>query len=94
MSDELKSNIEYAIRLSNADADSKEGLIFEDLFKLASLCEEIHEQKLSGLTVDSETMKFFDTSIHSTYKRSGGFRSEVERFPGAKNLIKSISEAS
>ena len=86
MSDELKTNIEYAVRLS----DPEVGLIFEELFKLASLCEEIHEQKLSGLTVDSETMYIFNSSILSLYKRNSDIRSEVERFPCAKELIKSI----
>ena len=86
MSDKLKSNMQYATRLSDPDA----GLIFEELFKLASLCEEIYEQKQSGLTVDSETMNLFESSILAIYKRNGGFRSEVERFPGAKKLIKSV----
>ena len=86
MSDELKTNIEYAVRLSDPEVE----LIFEERFKLASLCEEIHEQKLSGLTVDSETMYIFNSSILSLYKRNSDFRSEVERFPGAKELIKSI----
>ena len=86
MAQKLNSDMEYAISLSTVESV----LIFEEYFKLASLCNDIYEQLTAGISADSEIQKVFNFSIAKMYKRDGKFRSEVEVFPGAKSLISSI----
>lgn len=78
--------MEYAINL----ADSGKTLIFEDRFKLASLCDEIAACVESGAQVNSKTELSFVQQIKHMYQTNGDFRSEIERLPNAKRYVKSL----
>ncbi|WP_413662898.1 hypothetical protein ACG1BZ_17250 [Microbulbifer sp. CNSA002] len=80
---ELQRKIEYAINL----IDNSDPLIFEELFKLVSLCKEIQELKSLDNMPMSETEVEFMGKIIKFYKKNGQFRSEVNRFTLAKQLI-------
>lgn len=82
----INNQIEYAIRL----ADPESNHAFEDLFKLASLCEDIETMKNQGESAEPELEDRFKKRIKSFYENNGAFRSEVEHFPCAKQLIKNI----
>lgn len=80
---ELDNNMEYAIKLIERDDD----LIYEEVFKLASLCEDIQEFKSSHPENSSALESKFSTMVIEFYWKNGQFRSEIERFPPAKSLI-------
>jgi hypothetical protein len=82
----IESKMNYALKLADLGFSHE----FEDLFKLASLCEEIEGLKLSGESASSQLEEDFSRSIKLFYKKRGAFRSEVERFILAKQLIMNI----
>ncbi len=83
---DIDSKMEYAIDLADLDFCHE----FEDLFKLASLCDEIEKLRISGISATPRTEELFSKSIKRIFEKRGSFRAEVENFPLAKQLIKGI----
>jgi hypothetical protein len=83
---ELERKMEYAIRLADLQFHHE----FEDLFKLASLVEEIAELQQTSAKANEELLNEFHNAISSFFKARGAFRQEVERFAKAKKLIQNI----
>ena len=82
----IDSKMKYALELADLNFSHE----FEDLFKLASLCEEIEKLRQSGETAGLQLVEQFSSSIKLFYEKRGSFRSEVERFELAKQLILSM----
>ncbi len=83
---ELQKKMEYAITLSAIDFQHE----YEDIFKLASLCDDIGKLKQEEAKVSQDVeVRFFD-SIMKFYQDSGIFRQEIERFAHAKKLFQGI----
>jgi hypothetical protein len=83
---EIENLMKYAINLSDVNSHHE----FEDLFKLASLCDEIEILKENGEQTDRNLDIQFRKTIKNFYKSNGRFRQEVERFAHAKQLIQGI----
>lgn len=79
----LDSNLEYAIELADLDFSHE----YEDLFKLASLCQEIAEAKSKGVSGNPTIEAKFLAKIKDFYAKRGVFRSEIEKLPLAKQFI-------
>ncbi|MBT4866977.1 MAG: hypothetical protein HON53_17880 [Planctomycetaceae bacterium] len=83
---ELEEKMEYAIRLAAPEASH----LWEEFFKLASLCEDIANLRENGDKADSELESRFIEAIKAFHHTNGKFRQEVERFASAKKLIDSM----
>ena len=59
--DILTNQIEYAIRLARSDGD----LIYEEMHKLYSLCDEVHALQKLGLFSQTEDISEFDEAIRN-----------------------------
>ncbi len=83
---ELENKMKYAITLADINFHHE----FEDLFKLASLCEDIELLRNSGAQANQDLETEFYEAIKVFYNFNGRFRQEIERFAQAKRLIQGI----
>ena len=72
----------YATRLASAQ------LIFEEEFKLASLCKDVELLRTGGHMASPEIEAEFVEAVTSYFQKNGSFRTEVEHVPEAKSLIR------
>ena len=80
---DIERRMEYAIRL--ADPEFQGGS--EDVFRLASLVDEIAKCHGHEVVVDEKLAHEFQVALKVAYRSSGALRQEIERFPDAKRLI-------
>ncbi len=78
------SQMEYALRLMEYEGK----LIFQEMFKLANLCEEI-ESDGNDKELSTDLYKDFLRVARNFYKNHGAFRAEVERTTLAKKALSS-----
>ena len=83
---EIEQKMKYATNLADLNFSHE----FEDIFKLANLCEEIENLKDSGFSADSKIADNYIRTIKLFYKKSGVFRSEIEQKPFVKQFIHGI----
>ena len=63
LEDVLSSQLRYAIRLASAPGR----LIFEEIHKLFSLCDEIHALRALGFTADAQLFADFEASVRARF---------------------------
>lgn len=78
--------MEYASQL----ADLEYAHEFEDIFKLATLCEKVATLKSENILANPEVEEKFKQRVKEFYENRGDFRSEIERAPLAKKLIENM----
>ena len=83
---QLDDQMEYAIRLADPEFRA-EG---EDVFKLASLVEEIAKLRERGAVASAALDRHFCATIKAAYRANGAFRHELESFPRAKQLLSGL----
>lgn len=71
----LESQMQYALRLSIYDGI----LIWEEVFKLCSLCSEVYSLKMIGIPFNNETDIKLKLALEEQYKSDSTFRQEIHK---------------
>jgi hypothetical protein len=80
---QLERQMGYAIGLADLEFHGE----WEDIFKLASLVDEIAQLRERGAVANPELDGQFCAAIKAAYRANGVFRHELESFPRAKQLV-------